>query len=341
MEPSIETVRELILTSKKPSYQTTNKKEVRIRCPYCGDSRRDPSAAHLYIEMKPPFRFHCFKCETSGVLNNQTLRDMEIYDSSLNSSLISLNKNFKENQGVHTVKLSKKRSIKMSTPESEQSYNAQMYLNNRYGTSLDGKFMTEKLRAVLDPGSFFKENGIIPPNGVFDFWNAIGFTSSDNSHIVFRDITGNQKRRYCNLNIAHAENDISSKMYNISSSVDIMSEKVNLVITEGIFDIIGVYLHFYKDTEMEKDTIFTAACGKGFNAVILNYIRAGFLDLNISIYSDGDVDVNFYRDMKNSSPYLKNSRITVYYNNLYNKTTGFGKDYGVPKNQIQLRKIII
>ena len=27
-----------------------------------------------------------------------------------------------------------------------------------------------------------------------------------------------------------------------------MADSVNLVITEGIFDIIGVYLHFYKDT---------------------------------------------------------------------------------------------
>ena len=123
--------------------------------------------------------------------------------------------------------------------------------------------------------------------------------------------------------------------------IDIMQPVVNLVITEGIFDIIGVYTHFYKNTQYEKNTIFAAACGKSYNAVILNYIRLGFLNLNISIYSDGDVDVNFYRELKDSNPYLKGSNITIFYNDLYDPSTGYGKDYGVKKEDIKLRKVII
>ena len=41
------------------------------------------------------------------------------------------------------------------------------------------------------------------------------------------------------------------------------------------------------------------------------------LNMNISIYSDCDVDVNFYRELKNSNPYLRGSNITIYYNDLY------------------------
>lgn len=338
MEDKISEIRDLILRNKKPSYSTTNKKEVRVRCPYCGDSRRDQSAAHMYIEMKPPFRFHCFKCETSGVLNNNTLRDLGIYENSITTNLVSLNREFSSLQKIQKVSIKKNKNIRNDHFESLNSYNSVNYFNNRYGTSLDGRFITEKFNAVLDAPSFFNSNNIYMPTNFYDFNNSIGFLSSDNSHIIFRDISGQQKRRYYNCNILN--DDSGSKIYNIKTSLNALSPTVNLVITEGIFDIIGVYLHFYMG-KSEDNTIFAAACGKGFNAVILNYIREGFLDMNITIYSDADVDLQFYKDLKRSSPYLKNSRITVYYNSLYNKNTGFGKDYGVPSNQIKLRKIII
>ena len=37
-----------ILDNIKPSYQTTNRKEIRVRCPYCGDSKSNQSSAHMY-----------------------------------------------------------------------------------------------------------------------------------------------------------------------------------------------------------------------------------------------------------------------------------------------------
>lgn len=342
MDEFVENIREIILRNKKPSYQTTNKKEIRVRCPYCGDSRRDMSSAHLYIEMKAPFRFHCFKCETSGVLNNQTLRDLEIYDTSMSTSIIGANKVYRENQGVQKIHIGKRKRIINIPDTSEITSKNLEYFNSRFRTKFTPDFISSKFRVILNPIKFFSDNNIIVPNGHYDFTNAIGFISTDNSHIVFRDTSGRQARRYYNLNISpEIMEDISSKIYNISSSIDAMSERVKLVITEGIFDVIGVYSHFYKGTEDENNTIFAAACGKGFNAVILNYIRAGFLNLDVTIYSDADVDLNFFRNLKNTSDYLKTSKITIYYNSLYDKSTGFGKDYGVPKDQIKLRKILI
>ena len=45
--------------------------------------------------MRPPFRFHCFKCETSGVLNGETFRDLGIYNTDLSVGVINANKNIK------------------------------------------------------------------------------------------------------------------------------------------------------------------------------------------------------------------------------------------------------
>lgn len=335
-----EIIKETILRTKKPSYKTTNGKEVRIRCPYCGDSKSNPSSAHLYIEMTPPFRFHCFKCETSGVLNQQSFRDMNIFDTDLSMHVINANKERKSLSGVQKISF-KKKILKNNIIETQTTYAGLNYINNRFNTNFPPEILTKKFKCILDPIEFFKANNITVPNMNFDYSQAIGFISADNTHLIFRDYGGKQDKRYNNFNIC--QNDalgLVSKSYNISGEISAMSPTVNLVITEGIFDIIGIYTHF-RHLYDEENTIFAAACGKAYNAVILNYIRMGFLNLNVIIYSDGDVDQRFYKSLKNSAPYLKNSSITVYYNSLYNPETKFGKDYGVPKEQIQLRKIII
>lgn len=330
-------IRSLILKNKKPSYETTNHKEIHVRCPYCGDSKHDSSKARFYIEMKPPFKFHCFKCETSGVLNQQVLRDLGIYNTDLNLDIAEANKSLR-NTGVQKIQLNKVTKLVHENIDSELAKESLIYFNSRYGLNLDGKYVQEKFKVVLDPIEFMNINRINIPYGQFDFSKAIGFISSDSSHLIFRDTSGKQQRRYYNLCLAKDEDlDMCSKMYNISSDIDVLQEKITLVITEGIFDIIGVYNHFYKDTPEEQNTIFAAACGKAYNAVIQHYIRMGFLNMDIKIYSDGDVGRSFYEDLKRSSNYLKGIQLDIYYNALYNKDTGFGKDFGVPKDNIKLK----
>ena len=113
-----------------------------------------------------------------------------------------------------------------------------------------------------------------------------------------------------------------------------MQDEITLVMTEGIFDIIGIYLAEYKDTEKETNAIFAAACGKGYNAVINHFIRKGFLNLKIIIYSDNDVSREKLLEIKDSNYIIRNQPITVYYNEL-------SKDVGVPKEQIKLRRMVI
>lgn len=336
MENYIENIRQYILSNKKPSYQTTNKKEIRVRCPYCGDSKSNKSSAHFYIEMQPPFRFHCFKCETSGMLTQSVLRDLELYDSNLD--IIKANKEQRSNSGVQKISM-KKRKILNTFIESELSQFNLSYICNRFQRNFDPVILQSKYKVILDPIHFFEENKLYMPNNQFDYSKAIGFISSDNAYAVFRDTSGTQGKRYNNTVLYGDNLDIISKTYTISNEIDIMADSVDLIISEGIFDIIGVNSFLYEGNETNK--IFAAACGKAYNAVILNYIRMGFLNLNIIIYSDGDVPVSFYKEMKNSSPYLRNNRITIYYNKAYNSVTGENKDFGIPLQDVQLTKVVI
>ena len=288
--------------------------------------------------MLPPFRFHCFKCETSGVLNSQTFRDLGIYDTNLNINVINANKEQLNNLKEQKVSF-KKKALLNTCVDSLPTQNALFYLNKRFETNFTAEYAASQFKCILDPQHFFNINRINPKINNFDFTNAIGFMSSDSSHLIFRDYGGLQNKRYNNFSICPDINS-ASKTYNISGEISAMAPEITLVIAEGIFDIIGIYTHFGNLYD-KSSTIFAAACGKAFNAVILNYIRMGFLNLNVVIYSDADVKLEFYKNLKNNSPYLKNSKIQIFYNSLFNPETKFGKDYGVPKNQIKLKQIII
>lgn len=148
--------------------------------------------------MTPPFKFHCFRCETSGVLNADVLRDLEIYDSDLNLSVIGANKNYKATQGVSKLSF-KIRNLKNIPYETVAAENALKYFNNRYNSNYTNEFITEKFKAITDPIEFFKENKINVDARMFDYEHSIGFISSDSSHLIFRDITGQQKKRYNNI----------------------------------------------------------------------------------------------------------------------------------------------
>ena len=60
----------------------------------------------------------------------------------------------------------------------------------------------------------------------------------------------------------------------------------------------------------------------------------GFLNLDIKIYSDQDVDIKFYQNLKEDEPFIKNDTIEIYYNKL-------GKDCGTRADEIDVTKTII
>lgn len=327
IDQEIEFVRNWIMQNKRPAYMTTNKKELRIRCPYCGDSRKNPNTAHLYIQMQPPFQFYCQKCGSKGLFNEKTMRDFELYSSDIAMSIIEMDREYSKNNFSGRISYAKKnKHLENPVVESPTALNNLNYFNSRFQSNYTASFVQEKFKVVLDAPSFFSANNLHIMSNQYDFVNAIGFIVSDNSHVVFRDTSNMQPRRYFNL-LLDENNCNAEKIYNIKSSISLMAPSVNLIITEGILDVIGLY---NAGIGHEDNTIMAAACGKGFNAVILKYLHLGFLNLNVSIYSDSDVDRKFYENLKRQSPYLKGMQMKLYYNRL-------GKDYGVPKDQIDLQ----
>ena len=325
LEQDQDYVKNYLLKNVKPAYLTTNQKELRVRCPYCGDSKSNKSHAHLYIEMKPPFKFYCQKCSTGGILSHETLRDFQIYDSNLAVTIHKINKSIPKTLGTKSYK----NNILINNLYDEDIEERNLeYIERRFDSSFDISELNSKFKCVLNPPRFINDNNINLGGNTFDFSNAVGFISSANSYVVFRDVSGMQKKRYNNLNLSPDLEIPGGKIYNIRNTIDIMKNN-KLIITEGIFDIIGVYKNIYDSDD--NGNIFAAACGKGYNSVISYFVHRGIYDINVEIFSDSDVPPEFYSNLKRSCPYIE--KITVFYNEK-------SKDYGVPKSEIKLRKVV-
>jgi len=313
-------------------YITSRNDEVSIRCIYCGDSVKSPYSAHLYIELTEPYRWYCQKCNTEGKLDTSFLRDIEVFDNDFTLKVIhSNNKSKKKYKTTQGIKLPK--DIILDYNKNKLEKQKLDYINDRLDLSLNFED-AKRFKMILNLQKFFDDNNSSFLNNASDkefekiknfHKYYVGFLSHNNSTINFRYILKDNKlARYDILTLN--QND-SSKIYIKPIKINLLTKNINLVMTEGIFDLISIYENYFKDLD-NSNTIFMSVNGKAYKSAIKYIMKLGFLDLNIEIFSDDDVDTSFYKKIKMYNPLLKNSRIKINYNT-------DKKDFGVPSYQIE------
>jgi hypothetical protein len=330
---------EILKSHLSVCYLNVSQTEIYIRCPYCNDSTKSTRSAHFYIESKPPHSYYCQRCETFGsILTIEVLKDLKIYDNELQLAIYNIAKNYKyEKKKNKEIKLI---TNKLLIPEiANKDLKKLKYINNRLGIKIDPLDAINKFKIITNLKNFIIHNNIS-----LAFENereeelvkklhkyCVGFLSYDYSNIIFRSLDPNVTgfRYHCYNIFKNYEN--TKRFYTISNNIDVLNPSVNLIMTEGIIDLLGVYNHFYKDKE---NCIFVAVNGKGYNLVIQHLARMGFLDMEIEIYSDSDVDLNFYKNIKKYNTIINDKKIKIYKNKI-------GKDYGVKKDEINLSYTII
>lgn len=322
---------------------TASGKELTMRCPFCGDSSKSQMSTNFYInidqESNKFLNYKCFRasCEVSGVVDQYFLERLGFfkYDciKDLNSYMAhknKLNKNIKTYNG----KIRKEINNVIDT-KSEISDKKLRYINNRMGLDLSYEDLYN-LKINLDLNSLLRLNNVeIPYNKTYyyDALSAYGvsFISTYNDYVIIRDISksGKLHKRYTNINIFDNYDNVT-KAYNIPTKIDLLSTETTVLnITEGAFDILGVYYHLDIDRDYENQ-IFVAASGAGLLNVILHYIKEyGLIDLKINIFSDADVSKSKYNALYKLKKYLYKFDVTIYYNSI-------GKDFGVRKDEIKL-----
>jgi hypothetical protein len=314
-----------------------------IRCFECLDSD-NPNHAHLSISLVPPFYYHCQRCKFGGAVNESFLERLGVRVTPELSKIIednraiiaqdvkerglegrkqveSLIKNIRDS---HQLKIPK---ISAKDIEHNPKYE---YLCNRF----EKKFSVddlERFKVVLDLKALFRYNMVarLPADpSVLDglVANYIGFMDYSGSTIIHRSIYDNLDiERYYDLNFKKNH----FRFYTTKRQVDISRPVLKIAVAEGIMDVIGVYNAF---PELREEYIFVAMLGKGLVDTINFFLKLGFLDQDITIFSDPEISKGFYSSQlykKCQFPKELGFKVSFAHNT-------FGLDFGHPANKIQI-----
>lgn len=343
---------EMIVLNKKAllhlpySKENSGRTHVLVRCPICGDSHKSITHTHCYVnlEFNKPITYYCFLCNNGGYLNSTLLRTLGVSNSKVITALSLYNKAFlkklkKGNGGYKKLPSGIiDLSAKSYVPSFDKTSNNLMkleYINKRLGTGLTIED-TNELKIVLSLREFVEKNGLDVNPSMYNRArliedNYVGVLSLRGEYITFRNTKNDGNYRYI-IYPVFRYNENSNKMYVIpNNDIDIMSNEIELNLTEGYFDILSFYLNL--NNRQKKNTICGAVCGSGFLNMVMHINRIGFIgNLNLNIYSDSTMTPSYYRNIFEKRNLFNN--IDIYYNDYKGE-----KDIGVPKERISLRKV--
>ena len=321
--------------------EVRSRKSISVRCPFCGDTKKDAKHTHFYItidkrRLEEPIFYNCFLCNTSGIMTQDVLRMLDIHDINITTSMKVFNKSIKGRivelalrDNNHQMKVPVAKDTKLNRKKLK-------YLNDRLMIDIDFEKASE-LKVVFDLEEFLKVNEIedvtCNSSKAIDLRdNYIGFLSVRNETINFRQVIKSPNKRYEKYPI-FKELDNTRKFYSIPTKIDVLSTDLATInIAEGPFDALGIFFHVL-DCDMER-SIVTAATGSGFKSVVQYFVQQGVVGDNIilNLFVDNEED-------KTNRYYKKQlGNLTEWFGetNIIRNTKS--KDMGVPKYQIKTIK---
>ena len=329
-------------------FKQVNDVEYRTRCPFCGDSD-NPNTGHMYIRINPDDDFnvvyHCFKCEESGIMTADVLSALDIDDVDIKSGLYTLNKTAKRADNKNIISGIQNIYFDYKLPEIKLGKKTE-YIENRLGIKFT-KDDFKKMKVITSLKDFLILNNINSITCDRYIANAIerdcvGFLSFGNSHILFRDITNRGAIRWFKYPITN-ESKKNRLFYSMSGSVDPLStDKIQINLAEGIMDTLSECYNLGYD---DSNIMHISVSGKYYDRILLYLIDLGLVGSNITIniFADNDAqynnknnnptDINYFRNLLKKYKYLY-GEINIFYNTM-------GKDIGVPKEEINLKRYLL
>ena len=332
----IDTIRDALLNT--PYAKEYKDDYIYVRCPICGDSIKHLDKPHcsIWIREGLPLIYHCWICTNSGIVNKEFLSDLNVLDSDIHSYVTTYNKSNMKGNKINNVFITENKTQNLSIPTIRNKDYKVDYIRNRLGINFT-KRMLEYLRCIVSIKDFLNVNNIKANEHYKKLLSVIeedyvGFLSTDKTYITFRNTNPYSKYRYIKYSIFDGFN-LGSPSYTVPNRIDVMDESIDLHIAEGIFDILSVFFNVC-ECKIDK-SIYAAACGSGYKNLIRMFLRKGLLtNLNVNIYSDSDKDIYWYQNIYDMKPWFKN--INIYYNDDKHQ-----KDFGVRKEDITIRKLVI
>lgn len=324
------------LKSAIPDSQfAAGKKEIVLRCPYCGHTS-SPGKKHMYIGVSKdkPIMYNCFKCEAGGLVNRNFLELLKIKDLSLISKIEEYNKKMlKSKPKAYSSISTDERIIKYKDfVLDDRIYQEKVdYVNSRLGVVLPVWYLLE-LKIIFDFTFFRRQIMQVLGATESDYEQIqreyVGFLSINNTALIMRCIRPVDKKfRY--LIVKLSENNFT-KTYSIPAQIPITTDKVLVNITEGQFDILSVFTNL----SYGANGIYMAASGNKYPNVISLILSRGIMNMDLHLYFDNDDAGDI--SMRQSEFFINNNIQFFRGSSVYFHRNESGeKDYGVPLSKIK------
>lgn len=322
-------------------------RQLMCRCPFCGDSRKDPTHTNFSIklarEVGEAFLYKCFRaeCGRSGLLTTDTLQLFGCRDMDTLSELATWNQAIskKFDKQFH---VKKSRQYQVVNVKSDYSKGKLAYINQRLGTNWDFKDLKD-YRIQLNLYDFIRGNRIRKlaySKTTCDNLDAycIGFISMYQDYAIFRDCTKNMitGKRYYNYRTSGEIDPNDTKVYCIPTELDLLDPNpADINIAEGAFSILGAYLH----TDYGRDnpnSLFLANCGSEYRNTILSVCaQYGLVKINLHLWADSEIPIGKFQKLyKSIKDRLLIEHCYVYYNTK-------AEDFGQRAKNISVKRVIL
>ena len=317
-----------------------------IRCPLCGDTQKRYNEGHLYIKIDRESEFGmpyiCFKCNESGVINRHMLDELLCDDDELIKGVQQLNKKLKnyDRKGINEETIV---SFDYEIPDLERDERKINYVENRLGLHFTNEECRE-MKMITSIYDFLLHNEIKKTAFNKEVMmllqkDYVGFLSSGNSHVLFRDVTDTHEYSWIKYPITK-QSQRNKIFYAMDKEIDLFAdEDITINLSEGVTDTLGIAYHFgYKD----KNALNIATTNKYYDAMMFRLIDMGFIGshITVNIWSDNDNDFNKKKSNDTSTEYYR--KILSKYKPIFKEINVYhnikSKDYGVRKDDIILKK---
>lgn len=316
--------------------------------PFCGDSVNQ-NHGHLSIKIDvasdSPMVYRCLKCNVSGLVNDTFLEELGVFlDSENRKQLKSFTK--RSMKIARLVNLDVENYIVPLYQDSSLCERKIHYIHDRLNIDMNVS-NAKDYKIVLNFFEFLKANNLLEPDdhhlvglnySTMKMLNEyyVGFLSTNNNCIVFRDITGEQKYRYFKV-VLNGKNVNMDSFYSIPSRLPLMyTNDIHVRVAEGVFDILSIKENLIRDTEANY---FYATCGFGSVNILKYLIHHGMnTGVHFHIYSDNDKT-----DWNHTKYLFTKNYLTEWIDHIYIHRNRHDneKDYGVPLARIQDTKRLI
>jgi len=287
-----------------------------IPCPYC-EYGMNKKHYHLWISTEIPI-FNCFhsNCpKRSGIIPQlvKKIKGVDISDKFVNIALL-------KQKELKKPTIGKLKDIFIPEINEYRFKLKTFFIKKRLG------FSNTDVRSIK--GLFFDINKFIDVNmnkikfddRVFrlrDYLhsNFVGFISDRKGIVVLRNIDNDSSFKHFKIKL---QEDIFPDYYKLNGG---NPKSNNIILSEGVFDVLSEYV--FDSLNLKCNTkLYIAALSSHYQSLIKSIVyNEGIYRPNVTILSDRDVDLKYYKNLKFYNKHIINN-LTVYYNR-------GGKDFNV------------